>query len=239
MFDKKEYQKRYREKNKEKSAEYARLYYLERAEEKRSASREYYHSNREDRLAYAKQNADKKETSKYNKSYYKDNKKDLLKKVKEYNFTHKDERQAYRQENKTKLAEYGRKYFAARRKIDPSFNLRKTISNTIRLALKKNKTNKNKKSSLNYLPYTIDKLKWHLESLWEPWMNWSNYGPANIDKKTWQIDHIIPQSVLLYYSMEDENFKKCWALTNLRPLESIDNIKKGAKYDFRTDYKRA
>lgn len=29
--------------------------------------------------------------------------------------------------------------------------------------------------------------------------------------------------------MEDENFKKCWALNNLRPLKSIDNLKKGNK----------
>ena len=35
---------------------------------------------------------------------------------------------------------------------------------------------------------------------------------------TWNIDHIIPQSTLPYTSMDDEIFKKCWALENLRPL---------------------
>jgi 5-methylcytosine-specific restriction endonuclease McrA len=62
-------------------------------------------------------------------------------------------------------------------------------------------------------------------------MNWDNYGVylKNKDKK-WHIDHIIPQSTLPYTNMEDENFKKCWALENLRPLESVENMKKGSKF---------
>jgi len=52
-------------------------------------------------------------------------------------------------------------------------------------------------------------------------MNWDNHG------KYWHIDHIMPQSILPYISMEDDNFKKCWALDNLRPLEAIQNMKDG------------
>jgi hypothetical protein len=58
----------------------------------------------------------------------------------------------------------------------------------------------------------------NLEKQFEPWMNWQNHGVyKNWDDNdqstwTWQIDHIIPQSDLPYTSMEDENFKKCWAL---------------------------
>jgi hypothetical protein len=49
------------------------------------------------------------------------------------------------------------------------------------------------------------------------------------DKSTWKwnIDHIIPQSDLIYASMEDENFKKCWALSNLRPYSAKQNILDG------------
>ena len=81
----------------------------------------------------------------------------------------------------------------------------------------------------DHLPYTSDELKIHIESLWEPWMNWDNYGRFDGDKMTWQIDHIIPQSKLQFESFEDENFQKLWALENLRPLETITNIKKGNK----------
>ena len=46
---------------------------------------------------------------------------------------------------------------------------------------------------------------------------------------TWKIDHIIPQSKLPYSSMEEENFKICWALENLRPLSAKENLEKSNK----------
>ncbi len=90
---------------------------------------------------------------------------------------------------------------------------------------------------MKYLGYTIKELKQHLESQFEPWMNWNNHGKYKCDTWndndsstwTWQIDHIIPQCTLLYMSMEDKNFKKCWALNNLRPLSAKENIIKGHK----------
>jgi len=48
-------------------------------------------------------------------------------------------------------------------------------------------------------------------------MNWGNHGSY------WHIDHIRPHSEFKYFSMEDEAFKECWALTNLRPLEAEQN----------------
>jgi hypothetical protein len=65
-----------------------------------------------------------------------------------------------------------------------------------------------------------------------PSLNWSNYGKYDTrtwkdnDQSTWawQVDHIIPQSSLPYTSMEDDNFKKCWVLENLRPLSSKQNV---------------
>lgn len=40
---------------------------------------------------------------------------------------------------------------------------------------------------------------------------------------TWQIDHIKPQSLFDYKSMEDDEFNQCWALENLRPYSSKQN----------------
>ena len=45
----------------------------------------------------------------------------------------------------------------------------------------------------------------------------------------WHIDHIIPQSKLLYDSMDHPNFQKCWALENLQPLWAKDNLSKSNK----------
>ena len=87
------------------------------------------------------------------------------------------------------------------------------------------------------LPYSINELKQHLESQFEPWMNWKNYGPYNAKNWndndpstwTWQIDHITPASDLKYSSAQDENFKKCWALENLRPYSAKQNLIDGTR----------
>ncbi|MDP3987031.1 MAG: hypothetical protein Q8P81_02280 [Nanoarchaeota archaeon] len=115
---------------------------------------------------------------------------------------------------------------------DVCFKLRSSVSNKVNCVLKGQFSSKKGSSILKHLPYTIQGLKQHLESQFESWMNWENYGKANRNKRTWNIDHIIPQSKLLYDSMQHENFKKCWSLENLRPLGAIENIKKGNRDGF-------
>ena len=55
------------------------------------------------------------------------------------------------------------------------------------------------------LPYSINELKTYSESLFEPWMNWGNWGRYtkkwnDEDQTTWRwnIDHIIPKSFFNY-----------------------------------------
>ncbi len=129
-----------------------------------------------------------------------------------------------------------RKYQINRRKSDPVYRMRKYISTQIYSALRKQKSKKDT-SIMNYLPYSINDLKSHLESQFESWMNWDNMG--KYDNKSWDdnndstwkwnIDHIIPQSKLPYTSMKDDNFKICWALNNLRPLSAKQNILDGVR----------
>lgn len=110
--------------------------------------------------------------------------------------------------------------YVKKRKSDIAFRLRKNISTAIGRMLKIQ--NKKKEASvLKYLKYSPNELKIHLENKFDINMSWANYGIY------WHIDHIIPQSCLLYISMEDENFKKCWALENLRPLEAKQNMLDG------------
>jgi hypothetical protein len=144
----------------------------------------------------------------------------------------KAKRAEYRKNNKEKLNEYDRD----KMKNDPVLRLRKRISHTITRYLKLNNGNRDG-SCLEYLPYSINDLYGHLESLFEPWMNWDNQGTYNKntwddnDQSTWlwRLDHIIPQSCLPYENMADENFKKVWALSNLRPLAAKQNIIDGAR----------
>jgi len=58
-------------------------------------------------------------------------------------------------------------------------------------------------------------------------MSWENYGLYDKGREIWQINHIIPQSKLPYKDFNDENFKTCWSLSNLQPLETVQNINNG------------
>jgi hypothetical protein len=120
-------------------------------------------------------------------------------------------------------------------KTDPVFKLRKNLSHYIARALSDQGLHK-RMSFLKAIEYTMQELYIHLEKQFEPWMNWENYGAYKADTWndndpttwTWQLDHIIPHSEFPYTSMCDDNFKKCWALDNLRPLSSKQNLVDGA-----------
>lgn len=82
--------------------------------------------------------------------------------------------------------------------------------------------NKNHRKWEDLVGYTVDQLKRHLEKQFDENMSWDN-------RRLWHIDHIIPISAFNFEKPEDADFKKCWNLKNLRPLWSIDNLKKGKK----------
>lgn len=73
------------------------------------------------------------------------------------------------------------------------------------------------------LGYSVEQLKQHLESKFEPWMTWDNYGE-------WEIDHVTPESWFKYDSVDSEDFKRCWALSNLQPMAASANRKKNNLY---------
>lgn len=138
-------------------------------------------------------------------------------------------------DNKNDRIKYASKYEKDRKKRDPSFKLKKEISNLIRINLKKTGGSKNNETILKYLPYSMEELKNHIEHQFEKWMSWDNWGRYDVEAWddndqstwTWNIDHIKPHSTFKYSTMNDEEFKKCWTLENLRPLSSKQNISEG------------
>lgn len=175
--------------------------------------------------------------SKRYKKHYENNKKYYENKNKKWQNANPDKvrlsLRKWQRNNKEKINEYSRK----RRAKNPAVKIRQIISNEILRALKEQRIPRKENSMLAYLPYSIVKLEAHLESLFEPWMTWENWGvyrAATWDDNdqstwTWNIDHIIPQSALPYSSMNDQNFKICLALENLRPYSAKLNILKGNK----------
>jgi len=69
--------------------------------------------------------------------------------------------------------------------------------------------------------YTVEDLKQHLEKGFNNGMNWQKFMQGKI-----HIDHIIPKVDFKYKYPEDEEFKKCWGLNNLRPLYARENIRR-------------
>lgn len=83
--------------------------------------------------------------------------------------------------------------------------------------------NKNKQHWEYLVDFTNMQLKKHLENQFKEGMTWENYGE-------WHIDHITPISAFSFEKTSDVDFKKCWSLSNLRPLWAKENLQKGAKY---------
>lgn len=96
---------------------------------------------------------------------------------------------------------------------DPMFRLHVCVSSALYRHLTKSKRQKHWEKVVGY---SIDELKRHLESQFEEGMSWENYG-------LWHVDHIKPVNTFSFSSPTDEEFKKCWALSNLRPLWAKDN----------------
>lgn len=165
--------------------------------------------------------ANKEKSKAYNQNWYQDHRELTIQRA---------------AENKAQNLEHYREVHNAnereRRKTDPIFRMKGLLRSAVRRALK---GNKNGESTKQYLPYTFEQLQCYLESQFEQWMTWENHGiynPKTWNENdqttwTWQIDHIVPQSELPYTSMEDDNFKKCWALENLRPYSAKQNILDG------------
>lgn len=64
-------------------------------------------------------------------------------------------------------------------------------------------------------------LRKHLESQFKRGIRWDNYGTK------WQVDHILPVSS--FDHNDDNQVKKCWHYSNLRPLCAIENNLKSNK----------
>ena len=69
--------------------------------------------------------------------------------------------------------------------------------------------------------YTIVDLKNHLEKTIPNGYDWEDYINGKL-----QVDHIIPISAFNFTSANHTDFKRCWALENLRLLPSKENSKK-------------
>ena len=174
---------------------------------------------KEERNKYAKQYflKNKEKIREYKRKYYREY---CLKYPERINLSKK----RYRETHKETIRIYARKYnIKEKEKIEknPQIKLDKNISKTIWLALKRKKCGIEWQTLVGYKKTDLIK---HLEGKFDEKMSWNNYG------RYWHLDHIKPKSLFKYETAENPEFKKCWALENLQPLEKIANIKKKDYY---------
>jgi hypothetical protein len=183
---------------------------------------DYYHSH-------------KKECSIKNAERHEKNKKVDNDRSKKYYQEHKPELTAYRkqwrEENKAKDNGYRygtrmRKYkknpkakIMDRMRINFNGYLHRAVSKDNYIPLKQRSG-----SVIEYLGCTPEFFIKHLESMWEPWMTWENYGNR---RDCWSIDHIKPLS--MFDPTKKGDLAIVWHYTNMRPISVIENSRKGAK----------
>ena len=118
-------------------------------------------------------------------------------------------------------------YVKERLKTDLKYNLRMKISKAINESLrygKRIKSNKNGRHWEDLVGYKLKDLIIRLVSTMPKGYNWED-----VKKGELHIDHIIPISAFNFTQPEHIDFKRCWALENLRLLPKKDNLIKNAK----------
>jgi hypothetical protein len=197
----------------------------------RQYSREYRQAHRDRineqvRAAYC----DEQKASK--KAYYEDNRERILQQKRDYYLRKKDAINQYRERNKSKISaqnsrwhrknrdkirerkreETRRRYLNPQNRIESS--IRRRIGKLLRGTLKPD-------HSEALLGCSFEEFMNYISAKFKPGMSMENYG------RKWHIDHIMPCSA---FDMRDEDqARRCFHFTNLRPLWAKENLRKGSK----------
>ncbi len=183
--------------------------YIKDKEKYKRLQKKYYLKNRDKYRGYVRKwqmlNKERKREHQ-RKSYYKNIVKEHLR-DKIYRILNRDKRNAYMRE---------------KNRNDLHYHINQNMGKALHFSLKKKKDNKKWQELVGY---TLIDLINHLEKQFTSTMNWDNYGSY------WHVDHIRPKSWFKFSSPNEEEFKKCWSLKNLQPLERFKNYIKNNHYE--------
>jgi len=179
--------------SKEQQMEYNRQYNIKNRVDILENKKKYYQENKEGILADRKVNRDKEYQNSYNREY--------------------------RKENIEYFKSYRTEYEAYKRSTDSLYKLTSNLRSMIHGCLS-GKGYSKKSTTSEIIGMSFSDFKLFIESKFEPWMNWENYGKCNGDLNYgWDIDHIIPLSSV----NTKRELIKLNHYTNLQPLCSKTN----------------
>lgn len=132
-----------------------------------------------------------------------------------------EQRRLNRNLNKEKTRAYARSYRRLRRQ-NPGIRLKMNARSRFFKVMKKVKAVQTTDSFNDFIGCSSAFLRQHIESQFEPWMNWDNYGPG------WQMDHKIP---LKFFDLFDlDQAKSAFHFSNLKPVSAAYNASKQARW---------
>ena len=172
---------------------------------------------------YQSKESSKEKAKILNYNYWINNKEELSLKKKQYREKNKDrllsQKAEYYQNNRESIIrkniERSKFYFST----NNLFRLKENLRGLIRNSIKKKGLTKSKKTE-DIIGISLSDFLKYLESKFEPWMNWENYGRYNGEfNYGWDIDHIVPTSS----ASNEEEIYRLNHYTNLQPLCSKVN----------------
>ncbi len=197
-------------------------------EDEKKNKREYYKNNREKISKRRKLNYNNNPEKMRERAiqYYKDNWEKNKKRCREYRRNNpKKSRENYirwYKNNPERKTELDTRWHRNKRKTDLKYNLSIKIGNKIRRSLKRNA--KSGKHWEDIVGYTVEDLEKRLRKTMPKEYTWKDFKNGEL-----HIDHIIPISAFNYTKSEHIDFKRCWALKNLRLLPAKENLIKHNK----------
>ena len=217
--------KEYYQKNKEEIKRKSKKWYENNKERSKEYHTEYRKNNRQ---RYKKSNQkwyenNKELINKKKREHYQNNKEKESDRVKKWYGNNKEwfkeYRTEYRKNNIERLRKRDSEYLRNKREVNPLFKLSSNIRTYIRASIIKGGYSK-KSRTFEILGCSYEELKEHIESQFEDWMNWDNYGIYNGKEKCgWDLDHIVPVS-----SAEcEEDIIRLNHYSNIQPLCSYIN----------------
>lgn len=238
----KEYTKQYYENNREKILEQSKQWRKDNPERRKELRKNWCKSNPEYDKQWRKNNPEKvkeqkkryreenpsmflessrkwhKNNPEYKKEYYRNN----LEKWKIYNKDRKEYQKEWFKNHPKKVKIYN-KLRTKKRNLDLKLNLSCKIGTMMRNSLNNNKNGRHWETLVDY---TLNDLKNWLQKTIPKGCTWQDYSRGKL-----HIDHIIPIRAFVFNNPDDEEFKQCWSLNNLRLLTAEQNLIKNDSID--------
>ena len=197
-----------------KDKEYHKKYYIKNKNERLEHQRQYRKNNPESVRKYGEKW--RENNPEYHKIYYKENRKKILEKM-------EVQKKQWRKDNPEKVKKYNRRWRNKKYKTDLRFNLNEKMKSAIRISLKGNKGGKHWEDLVGY---TLKDLIKRLKKTMPKGYTWQDYLDGRLE-----VDHKIPIKVFNFTKSGHIDFKRCWALKNLRLLPAEENRSKKDKLD--------